>query len=570
MNKPTYSTALSSTLHREAIQHLLREDGHEDLCFGLWYPSGGHTRTTALVHKLVLPMDDERVVHGNVAFQPQYFERVLSEAVQANAGIAFLHSHLGPGWQGMSQDDVRAEEGIAGAVKGATGFPLLGLTLGTDGAWSARLWIKSGPRSYDRRWCSNVRVVGEQLSVTYAEKLMPRPGYREFLSRTISAWGEEVQYDLARLRIGVVGAGSVGSMVAESLARTGVRRLTLIDFDRVEAVNLDRLLHATRLDAALHRPKVKVLGRAIRKSATSESFVVDESVKSVVEEDGFRDALDCDLIFSCVDSPWARHVLNFIAYAHLIPVVDGGILVRATKRRKLKSADWRAHIASPERRCLVCVGQYDIGLVQAEREGYFNNARYIEGLPQDHFLLRSENVSAFSMNVAGLQLLQMLMMVVAPLGVANLGQYSYHLVPGIFEEPNFEGCKTECPFPRILARGDKTGLLVTGLDHRANATRASAQDFDRKMGWRLRTYRYLSGVMEGMLDRVEKFILKGGEETMATNPPSGDGHRNGAVRDRSQVHNPKNDRWVKRDDQTGRFVDQKADPKPFKGVRREK
>lgn len=29
---------------------------------------------------------------------------------------------------------------------------------------------------------------------------------------------------------------------------------------------------------------------------------------------------------------------------------------------------------------------------------------------------------------------------------------------------------------------------------------------------------------------------------MATNPPTGDGHRNGAVRNRSQVHNPQNDR----------------------------
>jgi hypothetical protein len=57
---------------------------------------------------------------------------------------------------------------------------------------------------------------------------------------------------------------------------------------------------------------------------------------------------------------------------------------------------------------------------------------------------------------------------------------------------------------------------------------------------------------------------------MATNPPSADGHRNGAVRDRSQVHNPRNDRWVKRDTDSGRFLDLKADPKPFKGVRRER
>ena len=57
---------------------------------------------------------------------------------------------------------------------------------------------------------------------------------------------------------------------------------------------------------------------------------------------------------------------------------------------------------------------------------------------------------------------------------------------------------------------------------------------------------------------------------MATNPPKGDGRRNGAVRDRSQTYNPSNERWTKRDSDTGRFMDQKADSKPFKGVRKEK
>ena len=58
--------------------------------------------------------------------------------------------------------------------------------------------------------------------------------------------------------------------------------------------------------------------------------------------------------------------------------------------------------------------------------------------------------------------------------------------------------------------------------------------------------------------------------TMATNPPKGDGRRQGAVRQRSQVLNPLTDRWTKRDSETGRFMDQKADPKPFRGVRRER
>ncbi len=48
---------------------------------------------------------------------------------------------------------------------------------------------------------------------------------------------------------------------------------------------------------------------------------------------------------------------------------------------------------------------------------------------------------------------------------------------------------------------------------------------------------------------------------MATNPPAGDNHRKGAVRDRSQVQNPKTDNWTKRNKDDGRFMDQKADKK---------
>ena len=57
---------------------------------------------------------------------------------------------------------------------------------------------------------------------------------------------------------------------------------------------------------------------------------------------------------------------------------------------------------------------------------------------------------------------------------------------------------------------------------------------------------------------------------MATNKPYGDGHRQGSVKDRSQVYNDKIDRWTKRNLDDGRFIDQKSDGEPFKGVRKEK
>ena len=51
---------------------------------------------------------------------------------------------------------------------------------------------------------------------------------------------------------------------------------------------------------------------------------------------------------------------------------------------------------------------------------------------------------------------------------------------------------------------------------------------------------------------------------MVKNPPTGDGHRKGAVRNRSQVFNPKTGTWTKRDAETGQFMDQKQDGTPFK------
>ncbi len=57
---------------------------------------------------------------------------------------------------------------------------------------------------------------------------------------------------------------------------------------------------------------------------------------------------------------------------------------------------------------------------------------------------------------------------------------------------------------------------------------------------------------------------------MATNKPYGDEQRKGAVKERSQVLNPKTGRYVKRDAATGKFMDVKQDGTPFKGVRKEK
>lgn len=461
MSRAAYSVAMTEAVADAARSHLLREDGQEDLCFALWRQSKGRSRTTALIQRLILPEPGDRTVHGNVSFEPAYFERLFAAAAANGAGLVLMHSHpLGSRWQGMSHDDVTTEQSSAPAAFGATGHPFVGLTVAGDGAWSGRFWDRTAPRIYARKDCATVRVVGDSLSVTYMDRIALPPLANGEQIRTVSAWGEDAQRNLVRLRVGVMGAGSVGGLVAEALVRTGFEDVMLIDFDFVEKHNLDRLLYATRND--IGSVKVDVLAKHLIANATADPFRVEPIAAAVYEEDAFRAALDCDVLFACVDRPWGRYILNLIAYAHLIPVIDGGISVRTNRLGKLAAADWRAHTATVGRPCLQCLGQYDPGLVQTEREGLLDDPTYIGGLPKDHPLKTRENVFAFSMSCASMEMLQMLALVLAPLNQPNLGAQLYHFVGNITEEPTFGNCHPECQFPSIIASGDDCGIRATG------------------------------------------------------------------------------------------------------------
>lgn len=462
------SVAISEPLNKEIFQHLIRNDGQEDLMFALWTPSQGDTRLTALLHTPILPLDEDRQVHGNASFNAQYFERVCSIAAkQAGCGIAFLHSHPGPGWQGMSEDDVRAEQKIAGAVTGNTDLPLVGMTLGTDGTWSARMWEYAGAKQYALSWCSSVRAAGQQLQVSFADRIVPKPLFRETLKRTITVWGKNNHATLARLRVGIVGLGSVGSIVAETLARMGVERFTLIDFDEVQPHNLDRLLGATHDD--IGALKVEIAERQIRRAAVAAQLEVKSLPYSIAEEEGYRAALSCDVLFSCVDRPRARSIVNHLAYAHLIPAIDGGIEVRF-KKDEFTGVDWQLQTVGVNHPCLACLGAFNPGDVSTEIEGKLDDPSYLNGLPLDHRFKRNENVFPFSANLASLEVLQFVALVTGIAGITDFGVQRYRYQPGILEADVERVCKADCEYVQIIGHGDRYFHLY-GRDLGAEAAR---------------------------------------------------------------------------------------------------
>ena len=195
--------------------------------------------------------------------------------------------------------------------------------------------------------------------------------------RTIDSWGEQKQRDLEALRIAIVGLGSVGSVVAEGLARIGVRELVLIDDDLVEEHNLDRLLNAHKRD--IGRAKTDIAERAIRRASTAESIAIINHRKKIQHREAYASAKDCDILISCVDSPVARDLLNRTAYREGIPVVDGGVEIRKDPRNgNMNAARWKAHVAGPYSECLRCKGQYTSSDVMLELDGSWEDPNYIK------------------------------------------------------------------------------------------------------------------------------------------------------------------------------------------------
>jgi molybdopterin-synthase adenylyltransferase len=482
MRNQEYSVALPSDLDAELREFLIRRDNEEDLSFALWTPSRGKRRLTALINKPIYPVKGDRQRHGNVSFNPKYFERVCELAAAEEKGIAFLHSHPGPGWQRMSNDDIRAEQKMVGAVAGLTDLPLLGMTAGSDGTWSGRVWEHIESRHYERKWCQSVRSVGEVLRVNFADGLLPRPEFREIFKRTVTVWGEKNHANLARLRIGILGLGSVGSIVAEALARMGMQRYILIDFDIVLLHNLDRLLGATEKD--IGELKVDIAKRQIQKSATAAEVEITTVPFSIAEEEGYEAALDCDVIFSCGDRPRARHILNHFAYAHLIPVIDGGIDVRF-KRGEFSGVDWQVQTVAPGRPCLACIKTYDLGDVATEIEGKLDDPSYLRGLPQDHRFRRNENVFPFSVNLASLEILQLVALVTGIAGITDFGLQRYRYIPGIIEVDTGKTCTSDCDMRELIAQGDRFFHLK---GHDVNVTALISKHNNRRLKNRVSNY----------------------------------------------------------------------------------
>ena len=488
-----FSVAMPGAVHTGLRNHLLRADAQEDVCLAIYAPSTGSTRTSALVSEFLLPEPGERAVHGNASFTGDYFVRAARHAATLGRGVAAMHSHpRGTGWQLMSEPDYSTERSYAFLVHEITGLPLVGMTLAGDGNWSCRRWDPSGTPEYGE----SVRVIDERLRVTWNDRLRPVPAIGDTQIRTVSAWGEAGQASVVRLRVLVVGLGSVGLDVALRLAATGVVQVGVMDFDSVEIINLDRLIGATTADVRLARSKVEVAARLMVRAATAARPEILVHDLSICEPSGLAAALDYDVIISCVDRPWARGVLNTLAFADLVPVLDGGIAIDTFDDGEMRNAVWRSHALIPGQPCLVCNGQLDAADIQTDKLGLFDDPEYIRGVGTDMHP-RRQNVAALAASVSASILTQFVSLTVAPGGTGVPGPLRYVLSTHTLEHLDI-ALTSRCPFETATATGDER-IPLTG--HHAAADRAREERRARQAKSAVRVRRRLSAFADWFVER---------------------------------------------------------------------
>ena len=159
--------------------------------------------------------------------------------------------------------------------------------------------------------------------------------HRRF-DRTARLVGDAGIDRLASTTVTVLGLGGVGSFAAEALARSGVGRLIVVDYDRVCVTNVNRQLHA--LKGTLGKPKAEVMAerlRLINPDAAIEArtaFYGPDTAERLL-------APEPDLVIDAIDNITAKLHLLATCIRHRLRVVSAMGAAARIDPTKIRVAD---------------------------------------------------------------------------------------------------------------------------------------------------------------------------------------------------------------------------------------
>jgi hypothetical protein len=216
---------------------------------------------------------------------------------------------------------------------------------------------------------------------------IPAVGFHEKSAKTERMFDRQLRYLgksyhtlLQQLAVTIVGVGGTGSSVAAQLARMGVKRLRLVDFDTIVASNVSRVYGSTRKDAG--KPKVDVLKCHIQSFSKTK---VTSLKADVTSDDVIGELIDSDVLFACTDNLASRAILNDVSLQYCIPLIDVGCRIDI-EQNGINQAIAKVQLVSPDDACMWCTGTLDGKLILQEsfsdaekqklaKEGYYRQVR---------------------------------------------------------------------------------------------------------------------------------------------------------------------------------------------------
>jgi len=316
---------------------------------------------------------------------PRFIAEVTSRAKETKSSVIFVHSHPFD-LNEFSDVDTEGEKELGEFLnRRIPGVPHAALLLTPSTSIARRL--ATSDELHVAEIGPNIDLAGvvqSEIDLSF--------------DRQIRAFGAHGQQKLASICVAVVGLGGTGSLVVQQLGYLGVKHFHLIDPDKVESTNLNRVEGAVSSD--IGRFKVDVASALVHRLHPDAKITLQ--TKTVLGTAAARQLADADFIFCCTDSHGSRTVINQIAYQYLVPTIDMGIAIVA-RDGKVTHISGRVQMLCPGLSCLLCGNLLDPEEVRRDflSEPERERDRYIVGAaePQPSVISFNSTVSSLAVSM---------------------------------------------------------------------------------------------------------------------------------------------------------------------------
>lgn len=400
-----YKLKITGSQFEVLQEHLYPGDGLEAVSIALCgrLVSGG--TMFFFVHKIQhIPYDHCSIRESDfLEWRTEIIQPLLIEAERKNLSVLKIHSHPNR-YSRFSKTDNESDFDLFQSVLGWTQEVNhhLSCIMLPDGKIFGRI-INENLKFL---FLSQISIIGDDIRFYNYSNLDTTELDNEAAERNLQTFGEGTTTLLANMKIGVVGCSGTGSIIIEQLARLGVGELVIVDPDRIEKKNLNRILNTTLYDAQNRRYKVDVLKSAIASFGFNTKVTVyRENLYN--SKAAINDIAGSDAVFGCVDSVDGRHLLNLMSSYYIQPYFDIGVRLDADGQGGINAINGTVHYIQPGGSSLLSRGVYSpdkltsAGNLRKNPERYKSllKEKYLKGVEVDSPAVISVNMFYSSLAV---------------------------------------------------------------------------------------------------------------------------------------------------------------------------